>query len=616
MHVSSEPFFGPFHAPFVQAAKEFSVCPSGYSIVDQFSLVRDRFANKKAVESDSAAYSYVELDAIANGVAQRILEDVSDSDRLVGLCVEDTALLVAAIIGVLKAGKGYLVLDSRYPRERIGMLLRESQTRLVIGDQGNVKAREVQKLGTGAHLLPLDATMSKATGNDPGIEIGAEDPALVMYTSGSTGVPRGVSHTHRSILAEIQEMTSAIKAGHKDNWLQYAPMSFASSIRSTFGSLLTGGTLVIYDIERFGFSRLPDTLVSRCVTIYRSLPSTFRHFMATLDEHAVFQNMRIVSLGGETVSPTDVARFNQHFHDQCVLMLSYGPTECLGACWGFVEHGAEPESTRLPLGYPRPSKNVVIIDEHGEEVPGGVVGEIAVTGRNISSGYWNDEDATRARFRVNPDGTRTFFTGDLGVREDGLITHVGRRDHQVKVRGFRIDAFEVEEELRRVHGIQDAVVTARPDRRDETRLVAYILRADESPNGSSDVREALSARLPNYMIPDVVETLDRFPMNSNGKIDRKAFPDPASWRHQEVSSHQWETATQRDIAHIWDQVGVNAANLDQTFLTLGGDSLGAAQIANHLSRHFGVDIPISRILDSSIGELESVVHASQRSAGE
>lgn len=611
MLVSSKPVFDPFHTRFVESATEFAATDlESSSLTGLFSKSAGRFPDRTAIQSDSHTLSYARVNAIANRVAHGILGNSTDSDALVGLCIDDTALLIAAVIGVLKSGKAYMILDPRYPDERLELLLRESGAKLVIGSEtreGRLAA--VSTSDSGVRMLSLDSLLAAGTEKEPGVQVGPQDLALVMYTSGSTGKPRGVAHTHRSILADVGELSNTMRAGCRDTWIQYAPMSFASSIRSTFGSLLTGGTLVLYDIERYGFSRLQETLLSRRITLFRSLPSTFRHFMGILDEEARFPDVRVVSLGGEAVTPTDIERFNRHFFPYCVLMTSYGPTECLGACWSFIAHGAVADGSRVPIGFARSSKSVSIMDEQGETVPDGVVGEIAVTGHVLSSGYWRDEDSTRRRFRQNGDGSRTFFTGDFGVRDRGVITLMGRKDHQVKIRGYRIDVLETEEHLRRIPGVEDAVVVARTGRRGEARLVAYILAAGDGSPEPSEARRRLEARLPHYLVPDAIEAVTAFPLNANGKIDRQAFPDPASWAGGDDQSGAWRTSTQRNIAGIWNQVGLNTVDTDRSFIQLGGDSLGAAQVASHLAQRFGVDVPMSFILDASIQDLEKAVHA-------
>lgn len=612
MRISSRPHFSPFHTRFLEAATEFPEPEIDQSIVERFSASVDRFAERTAVVSDSHSLSYAKLNAIANGIACGLFEHSADSDALVGLCIDDDALLIIAAIGVLKSGKAYLVLDPRYPDERIRLLLRESETRVVIYSKGWGETTSDAMKDTDVRLLSFDGLSAAGTESGPGVTIGTDDLALVMYTSGSTGKPHGVAHTHRSILEEIREISSTMRTGYRDTWIQYAPMSFASAIRSTFGALLTGGTLVLYDIKRFGFSRLEETLRSRRVTIFRSLPSTFRHFTGILDKKTRFPDLRIVSLGGETITPTDIERFNRHSYPHCLLAVSYGPTECLGACWGFIEHDVYADGPRVPIGFARPGKSVSIVDENHGPVTDNVVGEIAVTGRHLSNGYWKNEETTRRRFRWNGDGSRTFFTGDLGVRDDGLVTHLGRKDNQTKIRGYRIDILEIEEHLRQELGVEDAVVMVRTDGRGNARLVAYVLQSGGRYPALSGVKQKLGGRLPHYMVPDLIETVTDFPLNANGKIDRDVFPNPLSWSPGAGRTDMWQTDTQRNIADIWGRVGLTAIGPDESFIHLGGDSLGAAQVANHLSKRFGVDVPIGFILDASVGDLEMAIHELRR----
>lgn len=603
MLVTPKPSFSPAHQPFIDAVHEFPAPEAAGSIFERFSEQADRLPDKTAVIGDAGPLSYAALRTLAGRVAHAINSGPDRwNDAPVALQFEDQAALVAAILGVLQSGRPYLVLDPSYPRELREFMLRDSTAQLlVVQGQARTGPTAASALSPGCRLLHYDDALRG------GVQIDASRPAdpgraaLLLYTSGSTGRPLGIMHSHANILAEIQDNTRLLKTGSRDVWLQYASPAFASAVRSTYGALLNGGTLVLHDIARNGFAGLEDTMNANGVTIYRSLPTTFRHFLMTLGPRRVFSSVRIVTLGGETITPSDVALFNRHFAPHCILATNYGPSECLGAFVGFIVHGAECDGPRVPLGYARPGKRVRLEDANGAPVVQGAAGEITVTGRYIADAYWRDPQASAHRFRSNKDGTRTFLTGDVGTSDrNGLVTHLGRKDFQVKIRGYRVDTGEVEQCIRDVPGVEDAVVVACPDHHSETRLVACVVSGRAGPGLAGTIQRSLQARLPAYKLPAAVEFHNAFPLSPNGKIDRRALADLERAQPRAAERIVPDTDARRTIARIWgDTLGIEQISLGVPLLDYGGNSLHAAQIAGKLADEFGVSVPVATLLAAS-----------------
>ena len=300
---------------------------------------------------------------------------------------------------------------------------------------------------------------------------------------------------------------------------------------------------------------------------------------------------------------SDVDHFNRHFAPHCVLSHGFGPTETLTVCWVLVPHGTRVTEGKLPIGNCVPGKEVVLLDESRREVAVGEVGEIAVRSGYLSPGYWRDPERTRAAFLQDPAGgdVRTYLTGDLGRRgTDGILVHVGRRDFQVKVRGYRIEVSEIESALRSVEGILDAAVVGRDAEPGKVRLVAYFVASGAPPVSVRTLREHLARTLPDYMMPSAFVAMAAIPLTPNGKIDRARLPPPMPVRRDlDGPLIAPRSAIEIDLVAIWKEIlDIDQLGIDDDFLSLGGDSLHAARIAAYVGSRFGIEVPAGAALQS------------------
>ena len=388
-----------------------------------------------------------------------------------------------------------------------------------------------------------------------------------------------------------------------DRWLLYTSMSFANSIRTIYCTFLNGGSIYPYDLKERGFSALPEWLRSNRITIWRTLPTTFRNFMATLPLDLTFPDVRLLTIGGEPVLRGDLEFFNRHFAPSSVISHGLGPTECFNVCQNYIPHGTQVEESKLAIGWPLPDKEILLLDESGSEVQAGEVGEICVKSRFISTGYWNDSERTRATFRPDPSDERfrIYHTGDLGTRaENGCLTHVGRLDFQVKIRGFRIDVSEIEVALRAMKGVDDAVVVGREDSPGEKRLVAYFVPSASPPITASQIRKGLASVIPEYMIPSAFVCMDAIPQTPNGKTDRLRLPLPSHKRPTlDVSYAPPGTTLEKDLSRIWsDVLAIDGVGVHDNFFDLGGDSLRATRVAVRILKELKVEVPLKTLFQA------------------
>jgi amino acid adenylation domain-containing protein len=572
------------------------------SIPERFEKQVRACRDRLAIVTEEGSLTYRGLNDIANRLARTIRALRGDRVEAIALMFEHRAGVLAAMLGVLKTGKFYLVLDPSYPSDRLAYMLSDSGADLVITDTKNHPIA-TQMAGGTATIVNLDHLDDALSTENLGLHILPDALAMLLYTSGSTGQPKGVMQSHRNVLVEVRNLTNAWGISQHDRWLLYTSMSFANSVRTIYGAFLNGSAIFPYDLKEHGFDDLPRWLLSNRITLMRSLPTTFRNFMATLPPEQTFPDMRVLAVGGEPMPRSDLDYLNRHFQPPCVLVHGLGPTECFMVCWHYFPHGSEVDTPKLPIGYPLPGKDVLLLDDNGHEVPAGEIGEICVKSPYISPGYWRDPERTKAKFRPDPSrsGAQIYRTGDLGVRaETGSLTHVGRFDFQLKIRGFRIEVAEIEAALRTLPTVVDAVVVGRPDATGDLRLVAYFVPAPDTRVTVTHMRKHLAQSLPDYMIPAVFVAVGEIPKTPNGKVDRINLPPVSGERPSlETPFAAPDTELTKELAHIWaDVLGVTEVGVHDDFFELGGDSLRAARIISRVTRSLKLPLPMTALFDA------------------
>jgi len=562
------------HVPFTDDEIE-------QSIPERFEQQVRAAGDRLAIKSPERSFTYAELNQTANRLARKILSLRGERAEAIALMFDHGAGIFVAILAVLKTGKFYLVLDPTYPRERLVYMLADSGASVIITD-GNNFSLGGELAQNGKEVIKLDAVDDHFSGDNLEIHPTPDALALLVYTSGS---------------------------------MVYTSMSFANSIRTIYCALLDGGSLYPYDLKECGFSALPEWLRFNRITVWRTLPTTFRNFMATLPPDAIFPDVRIVSIGGEPALRGDVEFFNRHLAPGCVMAHGMGPTECFIVCLIYIPHGTRVEESKLAIGWPLPDKEIQLLDESGSEVANGEVGEICVRSRYISTGYWNDAGRTRAAFRPDPTDERShiYHTGDLGTRAgNGCLTHVGRVDFQVKIRGFRIEVSEIEAALRAMDGVQDAVVVGREDSLGEKRLVAYFVPSKQPAPTASQIRKDLASTIPDYMIPSAFVCLEALPQTPNGKTDRLRLPAPSQRRPALDAAYAAPCGPMEEkLSHIWsDVLAIDVVGVDDNFFELGGDSLLATKMAVRALRELKVEVPLKMLFKSpTIAQLAAEIDA-------
>ena len=604
------------------------------SIPARFEEIAQRFATKTAVASAHGGWTYRRLNEFANKIAHRISERLEGrSGERVIVLLEKGPECLAGIMGVLKSGNAYVPVDPDFPADRNRHILEDSNAALVVTNNlHGALAEELTRKSS--RLLDIDADLEDASSENPGTTVSPDAPAYLIYTSGSTGKPKGVLQNHRNTLHLCWRRTELQKLCSEDRMTLFYSCSVMGSVYCIFGSLLNGASLHPYDIRKDGLARLGLWLERERITVYHSVASVFRHFAATAESSHDYSNIRLVIFGGERSLVSDVQKVRATFSESCEIITGLGSTETGTVRRFAIRHNTPIEGKIVPIGYPVDDMEVLLLDEEGNEVPQGQIGEICIRSRYNALEYWNRPEDTAKAFVPDPDdaGVTTYHSGDMGViAPDGLLTHQGRKDFQVKVRGFRIEIAEIELTLLEVPGVGEAVVIASEDQNEETSLVAYFVERKGADTDLRGIRSHLQSKLPYYMIPAVFVRLDEIPLTPNGKINRKALPPPAECDNvlrDEYVPPRSETETR--LAKIWSEVtDASPVGANHNFFALGGHSLSATRALSRISAEFGVDVPFrefldapdlehlastidQRITDTSISQRQQIIHSATR----
>ncbi len=548
--------------------------------------------------------SYAELNSRANHLAHYLIKLGIKPETRVGICVDRSLEMLVGLVGILKAGGTYLPLDPNYPPERLGFLLEDSHAPVVL-TQAKLKANLPPSLGK---IVQLDAdwpAISLESGSDPEVKTLPDNACHVIYTSGSTGRPKGVLTTHANVVRLMDETRRWFSFGERDVWTFFHSYAFDFSVWEIWGALLHGGRLVV--IPHL-VSRSPEEylqlLAREQVTVLNQTPSGFKQLMRAQEarKEALPLSLRVVVLAGEALE-FQTLRSWLDYYPQSRIVNMYGPTEATvhSTYHPVSTKEIQDRETRSRIGGAIPDLSVHVLDEEMQLIPIGVRGEIYIGGPGLARGYLDRPELTAERFLPDPfavtPGGRLYRTGDQGSRRtDGALEYFGRLDLQVKIRGYRIELGEIESALREHLGVKESVVIAREDIPGDKRLVAYLVAGAEVTVG--ELREALSARLPEYMVPSAFVMLERMPLNPNGKIDRRALPAPAQ-RGVESNYVAPENPTEELMAQIWAEVlRLERVGMEDNFFELGGHSLLATQIVLRVRETFHLDLPLVKLFES------------------
>jgi amino acid adenylation domain-containing protein/non-ribosomal peptide synthase protein (TIGR01720 family) len=519
-----------------------------------------------SVVCGNESLTYETLNKRANQLAAILRERHISRDSIVGILVKPSLDMLAAVLGVLKAGAAYLPIDPAYPAERIEYMLNDSGAQLLLTQEG----LGVPQGYDGRVLLLNHPDIAKQPDANPELINESSELAYVIYTSGSTGRPKGVMVEHRTLVNLSFWHNHAFEVTENDRSTKFAGFGFDASVWEIFPYLIKGASLYIIQEElRYDVHLLNEYYEREGITI-SFLPTQFaEQFMETNNS-----SLRMLLIGGERAQRIPKVKYQ--------VVNNYGPTENTVCA---TSHLIDPEDTVIPIGRPVANNKVYILDKNLQLQPVGIVGELCVAGDSVARGYLNQPDLTAEVFVTSPyiAGERMYRTGDLARwLPNGVLEYVGRADDQIKIRGYRIELGEIEGQLLKHAGVNEAVVIANTSAQGQVQLGAYVTL--KQPVSMSELRQYLANVLPDYMIPGYMMELEQLPLTANGKVDRKALPEPPMSAEQDYVSPR--TEQEQLLADVWKEVlQVEAVGIHDNFFTLGGDSIKAIQVAARLHRY-------------------------------
>jgi amino acid adenylation domain-containing protein len=588
------------------------------SLLARFEQQVRRHRDRVAFRSKHRELTYDALNRAANRVARAIVAGHGDGQEPVALLLSQDESLITAILGVLKAGKIAAPLDPALPPARITAMLADLQARLILTNSQHLSlARTVA--GDADALLNIEAIEAGVATENLDLPISPDAPSAIIYTSGSIGLPKGVVQNHRHVLHNIMKHTNGFHICADDRMTLLASWTTAQALTYIYSALLNGAGLYMPDIQEVGLGHLAAWLIQQEITIYCSIPTIFRHFLDTLSTDVKFPTLRLIHLGGEPLYKKEIELYQRFFAPDCILVNRLGITETGSICWYLLDKGTPITGSIVTVGYALEDTEVLVLDEDGREVGVGQVGEIAVKSRYLTLGYWRKPELTEATFAPDPAGgpARVYRTGDLGrMLPDGCLEYLGREDFQVKIRGHRIQAAEVETALRDSALVKEAVATPYENRQGDTRLAAYVVPAQPPGPTSRELRRIVQERLPSYMVPSAFVSLTALPLLPSGKVDRRALP-PLDQVGLELPEDVIapRTPTEARLAEIWEELlGVEPVDVNDDFFALGGHSLLATQLLARVHEAFDVELSLQAFFDGpTIAALAAAL--TQRQAG-
>ncbi|MEH6924294.1 non-ribosomal peptide synthetase [Bacillus altitudinis] len=570
--------------------------------------------NAVALSAGDHTMTYAELNEQANRLARHLQKNGVGHQTVTAILAERTPELIVSLLAVLKAGATYVSIDPDYPESRIQYMLRDSgATHLLTHSSFISQTRSLAFDGT--YLFADDQEILLMSSENLPLEAGLDDTAYIMYTSGTTGQPKGIMTTHSNI-ARVVKNTNYLTILETDTLLSLSNSVFDGFTFDVYGALLNGAKLVLPQKETIlDMGKLTELIKGEHISVM-FVPTALFHLL--VDEGTDWmRGVRKVLFGGERASVQHVRKAFDVMGKGRLLNV-YGPTEStVFATYYPIDEAIPLEARSIPIGKPLNQTGAYILSEHRQLQPIGMVGELCLSGKGLAKGYLNRPDLTKQVFIAHPfaAGERLYRTGDLAYfREDGLIEYAGRVDDQVKIRGHRIELTEIEANLLMHPGVKQAVLLADHDETNHTRLLAYITCDDAWKGKLDDIKSGLKERLPAYMLPHELIELENLPLTPNGKVDKRQLPKPEAPqgnRRVKLPANEVE----QKLLVMWREVLEREdISTDDHFFELGGHSLKAMSLLSKVSKEFEVQVPIHLLFETPT--IEALSHYIQHQDGE
>ncbi|BBM85629.1 non-ribosomal peptide synthetase [Candidatus Uabimicrobium amorphum] len=554
------------------------------SIFQRYTQKVNQHGSHHAVFSNHEYHTYQEIYALSCHLALQLQQCLGENTAQVALLFSHNLSMIAAILGVVAAGKTYVPLEPVFS-QRQQFIVEDANVRAIVTETNHLPQ---------AQLLANNDTVvfnfDNLTIQDNNVtinhKVSPDHIAYLLYTSGSTGTPKGVVQNHRNILHFIRNYTNNLKITHTDRLLMVAGYHFDASIMDIFAALLNGATLYLFDLRNDSIEDLATWIIDNKITIYHSTPTIYRHFVKTIQEHQHFPDLRFVVLGGEEVRKEDVDSYKKHFEEHCIFVNGLGPTESTVTLQNFIYHHTPIPQNTVAVGYPVEDTDIVLLD--AQQRPTELYGEIAIKSPHVALEYWRRPQLNAQTFLNNSPNKekRTYRTGDMGyMRADGQIMFMGRKDSQVKIRGIRVELGEIEITIREHPKVVETAVV-HYQHNAKSFLVSYVVT--NTSLCVDEIKNFVREKLPSYMVPSHFVLREALPLNASGKIDKKALAEIENFDFTATKSAAPRNDIEKKLCDIWqDILQVKNIGIHDDFFALGGHSLLAVHAVSQMRPLFG-----------------------------
>lgn len=606
------------HKLVVEWNNNASDYPRHLCIHQVFEQEAARRPNAVAVRFEDQTLTYRELNERANQLAHRLRELGVGPEVMVGTVMDRSLEMVIALLGILKAGGAFVPLDLNYPAERLAFMASDTKAPVLVVGQKALERLSGQDW-LQAQLVMLDnnaGEINRKSKTNPENLTSPTGLAYVMYTSGSTGRPKGVMVPHRAVVRLVKN-TNFLEFRENDVFLQFSPISFDASTLEIWGPLLNGGCVAVASPCTHSLEEIGGEIRKHGVTTAWLTAGLFNLMVEQrLDD---LKPLRQLLAGGDTLSVPHVKQALEGL-PHCRLVNGYGPTEGTTFTCCHTMTVEDIQGTSIPIGRPIANTQVYLLDANYDPVAAGEEGELYAGGDGVARGYLNQPELTAERFIRNPfsddPNARLYKTGDLArYRADGVIEFLGRIDHQVKISGYRIELGEIEAALIGHPDVKNAVVIARQDGPGQKKLLAYVVPKNGTYS-AAELRSYLEQKLPPYMLPSALMSLEVLPLSPNGKVDRGALPSPGT-EQATITGKASDTKTELEqkIAAVWGKVlGLQEVGLEVNFFDIGGDSLALLEVHAELQKAVDPQIQVVDLFDYTTvrGLAQKLIGGAQR----
>jgi len=567
-----------------------------HKIVEEITV---HFPKNIAIRCDGQKYLYTDLNKYSNQLAHKIIDKIGSGPANIAILFENNYELIVSILAILKAGKSFVPLEINFPLARNKAIIDDARCELILSKKKHLN--KAQQLTDDNSIICVDDDLSNFSKKN--VESGStpESLAFIVYTSGSTGNPKGAKHTHRSFIHLVMRFNEICPSNNNDIFGIFLSPAFSAHAFIMFTALLNGSCLSLYNIKSNMLSVFLHWFEKEKISVSMMIPSFLRHVLAVIENKKTLGHLRNLIIGGESLYRSDVEKLRKFLKKNTSIINILASTETYVCCALVFDSDTLLKGNNIPVGYPVKDMDIAIIDENGNNADINKIGKIRISSKYISTGYWNDDLNRDIICREKEDkDIVTFNSSDLGyIMEDGCIVHVGREENFIKLRGFRINLNEITNILLENKDVSEAICIMKKNQVGAEQIIAYLVPASDNTPDIEFLKVKLVRLLPDYMIPSHFVILEKLPNNSSGKTDLKKLPD-IEWGNLQENSEYTKAGSklETEIVGIFESsLKIKPIGIRNNFMKIGADSLSLFLVFNKIEKKYNIKLKVDSILN-------------------